>query len=127
MVTITLIFLAAICNAIMYVTQFKFYRSIFNDELFNVKWWNPEISWRNKYKDSNPSLGRNNKLVWFTDAFHFFKSSMIVLFALAIISYDIIIEWWIDLFIIGFTWNTTFSLFYKHLLKKQTYEQKEKR
>jgi len=72
--SLVLVMLAAICNAIMDVTQFHFYKSIFNKEPFSVSWLNGDISWRNKYKNGSVSQGRNNIPVWFTDAFHFFKS-----------------------------------------------------
>ena len=120
--SLVLVMLAAICNAVMDVTQFHFYRSIFNKEPFSASWWNPEYGWMNKYINGNPKQGRNNIPVWFTDAFHFFKSLMILLLSLAIISYETMFNLLIDLFILGLAWNTFFSLFYKHLLKTKTYE-----
>lgn len=38
------------------------------------QFWNPSLSWKNKYKDNNPDLGRNGKLVWFSDAKHLLAS-----------------------------------------------------
>ncbi len=120
--SLVLVMLAAICNAIMDVTQFHFYRSIFNNDLFGGKWWNGSVSWRNKYINGDIKQGRTNTPVWFTDAFHFFKSLMILLLSLAIISYETMINPLIDLFMLGLAWNTFFSLFYKHILKSETYE-----
>ncbi|MEO7394305.1 MAG: hypothetical protein ABIU11_05135 [Chitinophagaceae bacterium] len=41
----------------------------------NPKWFNPNVSWRNKYKDSNPNAGAKfplstTVLVMFTDQYH---------------------------------------------------------
>ena len=41
----------------------------------NDQFWNPDISWRNKWKDGNPDLGRKfpgstTILVWTTDGYH---------------------------------------------------------
>lgn len=122
MISIILLILASISNAVMDVTQFHFYRSIFNNDLFGAKWWNGNVSWRNKYVNGDVKQGRTNTPVWFTDAFHFFKSTTIVLLSLAIVLYEPIITWYIDLLILGLAWNTFFSLFYKHIFKKETYE-----
>ena len=122
MISIILLILASISNAVMDVTQFHFYRSIFNNDLFGAKWWNGNVSWRNKCVNGDVKQGRTNTPVWFTDAFHFFKSTTIVLLSLAIVLYEPIITWYIDLLILGLAWNTFFSLFYKHIFKKETYE-----
>lgn len=45
----------------------------------NPSFWNPQVSWRNKYRDGNPELGRNGKLVWTSDAKHILASSNQVL------------------------------------------------
>jgi len=45
----------------------------------NPKFWNPAISWQNKYVDGNPELGRNNKLIWTSDAKHILASTNQVL------------------------------------------------
>lgn len=41
-------------------------------------WWNPNISWKNKYKNNDPTqgpkfFGSTTFLVWLTDAWHFSK------------------------------------------------------
>ena len=45
----------------------------------NPQFWNPEISWRNKYVDGNPELGRNGKFIYTSDAKHLLASSNQVL------------------------------------------------
>jgi len=118
MISFLLVSLAAICNAIMDVTQFHFYRSVFNSEGFSESWWNGDISWRNKYKNGTVAQGRNSIPIWFTDAFHFFKSSMILLLCLSVVFHQELLNWWIDLLIYGFLWNSFFKMFYKYILRK---------
>lgn len=95
MISIILIFLAGIANAIMDTTQFHFEQSIFRK--LNKQWWNGNYSWRNKYISGNSNYGRRkilNRLlnypVTFTDAFHLFKSLMAVFICFSIVFYSTI-------------------------------------
>ena len=124
MISMILIFLSAICNSIMDVCSFHYENSVFSK--LNPKFWNPAISWKNKYIDGDVSKGMR-KLFWkinyptaFTDSWHFFKSSMIILIVGAIVLYKPVISPLIDFGIIGVIWNLTFNLFYNKLfvLKK---------
>ena len=45
----------------------------------NPQFWNPALSWRNKYVDGNPELGRNGKFIYTSDAKHLLASSNQVL------------------------------------------------
>lgn len=126
---------AAICNAIMDKSVHHYSTSIFSE--LNPFWWDGAISWRNKYNDRNSRNGRVkwkifgisfNKPVQITDAFHFFKTLMIIFICLSIITFDkcvalvgcdyTVISFLIMLFIYGTVWNLTFSLFYNFLLKR---------
>lgn len=128
MIYTSLIFLilAAICNAVMDVTQFHYEKSIFKK--INRWWWDGTISWRNKYIDLNPLNGRIkikntniNYPVQLTDAFHFFKMLMVVFNCLSIITFVncsyTFLSFIILLLIYGTVWNMTFSLFYNKILK----------
>ncbi len=58
----------------------------------NEIFWNPEISWKNKYtnypEDKSPKYpGAKTILAWTTDAWHLFKTIFLSLFTLAILSY----------------------------------------
>jgi len=69
--------IAGICEAVMDKLQFHYDISIFK-KLKNQLFWNPQISWRNKYKDGDPTKKEKFFLsktlfVGFTDAWHFFK------------------------------------------------------
>lgn len=111
--------LAAICNAVMDTLEHHFSTSIFNHRKLKDKFWNPFISsWCAPY-------------IRFTkyklDAWHLFKSSMIVFQALSITfawmyGPPLLNIWWyyIGFFImLGITWNGTFNIFYNHILIKK--------
>lgn len=125
MISFILILFSAICNAVMDVCSFHYENSIFSK--YNPQWWNPFISWKNKYIDGDPKKGLRK---WFfglldyptflTDAWHFFKSSMIVLFSVAIVVYKPVVCPLIDFAIIGVIWNLAFNVCYNKIfvLKK---------
>ena len=122
MISYILIILASICNAIMDVISFHYDDSIFNK--LNPKYWNPQISWKNKYIDWDNGNKERKKFLGvniapaFTDAWHFFKSLMIVLMVLAIVLYKPLFGQIIDFFVIGLIWNLCFSFFYNVIFKK---------
>jgi hypothetical protein len=114
--------LAAICNAIMDVISHKYDSSIFSE--FNPQYWDARISWRNKYVNGQVHFGRKYILpgiklhVAFTDAWHFFKSLMICLLILAIVSFEYTstLESLIHFVSLGILWNVVFVLHYTKLL-----------
>ena len=62
-------------NAIMDTLMFHYHISVF--KRFKAIFWNPEISWKNKYKDDLKTpkfLFSTTMLVWVTDAWHLFKT-----------------------------------------------------
>jgi len=119
--------MASICNAVMDKTNHHFNRSIFNK--LNPKWWNGEISWRNKYVGGDVKDGRVkwvlglNKPVQLTDAFHFFKMLMIVFMVLAIVTFPSVEYFSLNMFYLicgyGLAWNLTFSFFYHKIFTKR--------
>ncbi len=71
-----LVCLSAIAEAGMDKLQFHFYESIFSNK--RHKYWNPSISWSNKYKDGDPEKGEafpfsTTLLVCLTDGWHCLK------------------------------------------------------
>lgn len=124
--------LAAICNAIMDTLIHHWYISIFKK--YNWEYWNPDLSWRNKYNLKTPTLGKRKILgglvdypVALTDAWHLFKSIMVVLLITAIsiawinpinITNSKFVDFIIILICGGTIWIQVFNLFYNKLLKK---------
>ncbi len=76
MIALILFVLAGIAEAVMDTLQFHFNRSWFG--LLNATFWDPSISWKNKYKLNDPAygpkfLGSTTIFVGLTDAWHLFK------------------------------------------------------
>lgn len=75
-VGILLITASGFFEAIMDITQFHYHKSIFSE--MNPIFWNPEISWKNKYLSQEPSLGpkfigSTSLFVGITDGWHLSK------------------------------------------------------
>lgn len=122
MISYCLVALAAVCNAVMDVVSFHFQDSVFSK--YDHQYWNPVISWKNKYVDWDGG-NKERKRIWgikvapaFTDAWHFFKSGMIVLLVLALVLYKPLVNQWLDFVLIGVIWNVVFGLFYRVVLRK---------
>ena len=128
MISLLLVALAAICNAVMDVISFHYKQSIFTK--YNPQWWNPAISWKNKYIDWDNDV-RMEKVIYIgnlfsikyptflTDAWHFFKSLMIVLLGFAIVLYVPVVNIYVDIILVGLAWNLVFDVFYNKLFKKR--------
>lgn len=121
-VVLILLIIAGISNAIMDVLRFRYNKSIFLN-FRNQNWWNPNISWRNKWKDGNPENGEkfwgsSRWFVRFTDAWHFFQGLMFTCFFLSIIIYIPLFNVVIDFIIIYVTFTTTFEIFFKKIFIK---------
>jgi hypothetical protein len=120
MLSLVFVLLASICNAIMDTISFHYEISIFNKS--NPVYWNPQISWKNKYIDWDNGNRERKRFLGikiaptFLDAWHLFKSMMIIFLALAIVLYEVYFDLIIDFVAIGIIWNITFILFYNKLL-----------
>ena len=83
--------MAALCNSVMDTLQFHYSKSVFaKAPELSQRWWNPAVSWKNKYQDRDVTRGEafpfsSTALVGFTDAWHFFKSIMLDCIILAIL------------------------------------------
>ena len=89
LIIIILLIIAAISNAVMDTISFRFEKSIFS-KFKNKDWFDPSISWKNKYKDKCPDKGpafwgSTTFFVWVTDAWHFFQMIMLSCFNVSII------------------------------------------
>jgi hypothetical protein len=68
-----LLIISGVCEAIMDTLNFHYHTSIFTK--FNPQFWNPELSWKNKYVDGSKikKWAFKTVLVFTTDAWHLFK------------------------------------------------------
>jgi hypothetical protein len=85
-----LLFAAGIAKAVMDTLQFHYVISIFYSDRYNQNFWDPDESWRNKYKDLDPNKGARfpgstTWLVWTTDAWHLFQMVFLTCLQLAIV------------------------------------------
>ena len=113
-IKLTLVILAALCNATMDALNHGFSSSIFSK--LNKQFWDPSISWKNKYKTWFYLNLKRRRVSWLkikvrkpaqiSDAWHVLKTIMILAIIGAMTN-----EWKIFI-ILGVTWNITFSLMY---------------
>jgi len=131
-----LLIISGISKSIMDVLQFKFNISIFS-KFKNQNYWNPSISWMNKYKNNDPTLGpkffgSTTFLIWSTDAWHFFQMIMlsclqlipiiVLTLFLNFLGVEIIRIVLIDIgcfIIIKIMFGSVFELFFKKILIKK--------
>ncbi len=76
--TIILVTIAGLSSSAMDKLQFHYYTSIFR--FLPSQFWNPEVSWKNKYINKDSTLGRRKILgtlnvpVFLTDGWHLLKA-----------------------------------------------------
>lgn len=108
--------LAAYFNAVMDTLQFHFDRSVFSHK--DPNFWNPAKSWQ----AAKFFPGTKYRM----DAWHLFKSAMIVSSALSAVvllyGLDFVMPWWGYpgiLIVYGVVWIATFNAFFDVLLLKK--------
>lgn len=116
MITIYLLIISAFTKSIMDTLQFHFDNSIFSH--LKHLWWNPLTSWKNKWKNGDPSQGErfwgsSRWFVRFTDAWHFFQGMMITCLMLSIVLYQTVFSIWIDFFVMYFIFTFTFEIMFR--------------
>ncbi len=127
MINLSLIFIcvAASFNAAMDVVSFHYSTSKFAK--LNNQYFDPSVSWKNKYIDGEPSKGRKkwffgliNKPVAFTDFWHLMKSLMVIFIcaSISLFKTDGLVTSFVAFCVMGIFWNLTFNLFYNNILKK---------
>jgi hypothetical protein len=132
MLSVLFLALAGMCNAVMDKIVFHWDDSVFKGS--KLDWWaNPEVSYKNKWKNNSNSSGgekfpgSSTVFVWVTDLWHFAQSFMISFFVLAALFYgDGIINYFdnnwfnifIDFIILKSAFSLTFELFWSVILKK---------
>lgn len=124
-----LIFIAGASKGIMDTLQFHFDKSIFKN--LNVSFWNPQISYINKWKNADAKkerfFGSSTFLAWTTDAWHFFQSIFLTSIFISIVLYVPYPEFGLNKFwslVIDFiglrlVFGIAFTLFYNYLLVKK--------
>jgi hypothetical protein len=120
--------LAGFCKGIMDTLQFHYAKSSFADR--DPLFWNPKVSWRNKYKNGDPQAGpkfpfSTTWLVFLTDAWHLFQTVMLagyrtVLVLLASLFFDLDLWIWAGIWIgLSLLFSSGFHLSYTLLFKRK--------
>lgn len=124
MITLFLTIFAAILNAVMDTIAIKYNKSIF-PKLFPTKnqFFNPSVSWKNKYKNNDPTLGpkffgSTTFLAFTTDAWHLAKSLMLILLFIGVVCYLPIINPVLDIILFYIVFGATFELFWSKIFVK---------
>jgi len=131
MISLILMILAGICKAIQDTLQFHFAKSVFPH---NSRFWNPSISWLNKYKEGPTGIvdttkekffGSTTVFVSFTDSWHLFGMLNHFLIVAAIVLYSPItpikikvLSILVDFLIIKIAHQSVFHAFYTWIFVK---------
>lgn len=129
--------LAAICDAAMDKLAFHYEKSVFrrkgHETIDHKYFWDPKISWRNKYKGRVPSKGpkfpgSTTIFVGITDGFHLMQLLMNLFIIVTIItgiyiSHNFTFTWSVTSIIIIYAvykaiYSLTFELFFSRLFKR---------
>ena len=124
---VCLIILAAFFNSLMDVLQFRYSKSVFPQEGVKREFFDPDLSWRNKWKNGNAEEGEaypgsSTVFVLFTDAWHLFQFLMFSCFNLIILVLAHRIwklKWYLYILLfvsINFLFGLTFELFFARIL-----------
>lgn len=135
-IIVSLVIISAQMDAVMDTLWHHYEKSIFSD--LNRMFWDPQISWRNKYRELRVSEGRVkwsvlgirfNKPVQISDAWHIAKTVKIICLMLAVtLAYyaqvvpaiegnrDNLLVLLATVTVLGTIRNFTFSLFYDRIL-----------
>lgn len=121
-IVLIMLVMAGASNAVMDVLRFRYSTSVFV-YYKNQQWWNPKVSWRNKWKDGDSMKGErywgsSRWFVRFTDAWHFFQGMMFTLFMACIVLYKPVFHWAVDFIVMYFVFTSSFQLFYSRILIK---------
>lgn len=116
---------AAVCEGVMDTLQFHYTRSVFH-QFSNKTFWDPTISWRNKYRDGDPAAGPRfpgsiTVFVGLTDAWHLFKllRNVFVCLAVFLLLSAFISVYWSMLYVVlyrvvyGFIFTVSYRRFYE--------------
>lgn len=114
MISIVFWTLAAICKAVADNLAHHFYKSVFNTDKLNRRFWDVEVS------NKTPIYLPYTRYKW--DGWHVANSLMIIFAGCAIITFQASLTlWWhypLTLLIYGVIWNGWFNWFYNSFLNK---------
>ena len=115
--------LAGLAEGVMDWLQFRLPLQIKHKWVYH-QFWDPRISWKNKWGYSTVTPDRYEKfflsttvLVFLTDGWHLFKALMLLFISLAIVTYKPIFGYF-DIILFSIIWGVVFEMFYTKILLK---------
>jgi hypothetical protein len=116
-----LVLMAGASNGLTDAIKDKYSSTIlYQNDNFPASFWNPRESWKNKWKIQGDIItgyerfwGSSTIFVFLTDAWHLFKSLMLWLFTIAIVTYKFTRKWylWIsDIILLKIAFSSGFHL-----------------
>ena len=123
MVSLILVILAAVLNAVMDILSYRYDLSVFSKYPKFYQFTVPALSWQNKWKNGDRKqgerfFGSSTFLVWTTDAWHLSKTLMLLCFSIAIVMYAPIIHPIIDALGYWLIFGAVFELFWSKIFLK---------
>jgi hypothetical protein len=134
MISLILIAIAGMCNALYELIFVAYDQSIFKN--LNPLFWNPQVSWKNKWAQPFPQPAEDKWyyfgfvplykerfpysstiFVWITDAWHLFKAIMLTCIMAAIVLYVPIISPFVDFILLYCTFTFVFTIFYDYIFR----------
>jgi len=128
-ISLAVLFIAisGISEAVMDKLQFHWSKTIFaiNPNRYKPLFWNPELSWENKYKDTETLepkfIGSTTIFVFITDAWHLFKffknTSMFLALFFILLIFNSFLFSVIFTISVRIVYGGVFTLFYNELLE----------
>lgn len=112
MTTLIFILISAIFKASMNFLAHSYTR--------NNKFWNPRISWVNKWKNGDPNQGEkflfsSTILSFLTDGWHLLQLFFLNTIILSVVLYKPMFCWWIDFLIFSVSFRILFEIIYSSL------------
>jgi hypothetical protein len=133
MTSLFFIALGGFFNSIMDILFTGYGKSIFAS-LNNPLFWNPQVSWKNKWAQPFPQPSENKWyyfgfpppykerfpysstiFVFLTDGWHLSKALMLLCIMLSVVTYEPIISFWGDVALWYTMFTTVFTIFYSYV------------
>jgi hypothetical protein len=118
------------CRAVKDKLSHHYSTSVFSSKEFNPLFWNPNESWKNKWKNGSKAEGEkflfsSTALVWTTDAWHLFSALELAGIHLALaVALSLVLP--INILLIGISikviYAIFFNLYYDILLNKRRHK-----
>lgn len=116
-IALILIIIAGLCNGMMDSIQFHWKKSIPAKRGWNEKFWNPKISWKNKYGDLDKLtpkfFGSTTFFVFLTDGWHLMQFFLWLSIFIAVVLFNPLLGLLLDFLTLRVLFWIGFKMTYK--------------